>query len=72
MTNCVLFVFNMIPLPPLDGHYLLDLFLSERARLVVRQLGIFGILIAWYLSRPLFDLVLPPIQNLVLRAFGAA
>ncbi len=72
MVNCILVIFNLIPLPPLDGHYLLDLFLSERARAVVRQLGIFGILIAWWLSRPIFDAVLPPIQNFVLRAFGAA
>ena len=72
MLNCLLFIFNLIPIPPLDGHYVLDLFLSERARGVVRQLGIFGILIAWWLSRPIFDTVLPPIQRFVLHAFGAA
>jgi Zn-dependent protease len=72
MANCILFIFNLIPLPPLDGHYLLDLFLSERARGVVRSLGIFGILIAWWVSRPLFDLLLPPIQNFVLDAFSGA
>ncbi len=71
MVNCILVIFNMIPLPPLDGHYILDLFLSERAREVVRQLGIFGILIAWWLSRPLFQATLPPIEKFLRHAFGA-
>lgn len=72
LVNCMLAIFNLLPIPPLDGHYVLDLFLSDRARNFVRQFGIFGILIAWWLSRPLFDAVLPPIQRFVLHAFGAA
>jgi len=71
VANLILMIFNLLPVPPLDGHYILDLFLSENAREFVRQFGIFGILIAWWLSRPIFKAVLPPIQEFVLRAYGA-
>lgn len=70
MVNCALFIFNLIPVPPLDGHYILNLFLSEKAREFVRNFGIFGILIAFWVSRPLFDAVLPPIENFIWHAFG--
>jgi len=70
MVNCILFIFNLIPVPPLDGHYVLNLFLPERAREVMQNFGIFGILIALWVSRPLFNAVMPPIQNFVLNAFG--
>ncbi len=30
--NCVLAVFNLIPIPPLDGHHILFAFLGNRAR----------------------------------------
>jgi len=44
--NLILMVFNMIPVPPLDGHYILRMFLSEKGKAVLDNAGIFGILIA--------------------------
>ena len=41
-----LLLFNMIPVPPLDGHYVLDYFLPPAGQQVLRQIGPFGILIA--------------------------
>ncbi len=70
MVNCVLFIFNLIPVPPLDGHYVLNLFLPEGARVFMQNFGIFGILIALWVSRPLLRTIMPPIQNFVLTAFG--
>lgn len=70
MVNCVLFLFNLIPVPPLDGHYVLNLFLPENARQFMQSIGIFGILIALLIARPLFNTVMPPIQNFILSAFG--
>lgn len=70
MINCLLVVLNLIPVPPLDGSYLLNLFLPENAREFMQSFGIFGILIALWISRPLFAVVLPPIQRFVLNAFG--
>ncbi len=51
--NLILFVFNLIPLPPLDGSGVLSLFLSDRAteryNQIIRQPGyrIFGLIVAW-------------------------
>jgi len=43
--NLFLAVFNMLPVPPLDGSRLLPLVLSERGRQVFRQFEQFGFLI---------------------------
>jgi Zn-dependent protease len=66
--NLILFLFNLLPLPPMDGSAVLQLFLPEEASRrwmeAIRQpmIGIFGILIAWrlfgYVLRPLFGLAL--------------
>jgi Zn-dependent protease len=63
--NAVLFLFNLIPVPPLDGAAIIGLFLPEdtalrlRAALSSGPVAMFGLLIAWMLfSRiggPLFS-----------------
>jgi len=66
MLNVLLFVFNLIPLPPLDGSVAIDLILPGRMAGVLRNLGpagsMIGLLIAWQVfpmvARPLFRLVL--------------
>jgi Zn-dependent protease len=49
--NLLLFAFNLIPLPPLDGATVILLFfpesMSDRVRDGLNQLGIFGLFIAW-------------------------
>ena len=66
--NVLLAVFNLIPLPPLDGASVLGLFLTPEMSRTVRQLSrspmfqLIGLLIAWRifpaLVRPLFGLIL--------------
>lgn len=68
--NFILFLFNLIPVPPLDGHYVLDLFLPEEARKVMGMIGPFGILIALILARPLFDFAIPKMESFVLKILG--
>lgn len=41
--NVVLGLFNLIPIPPLDGSAIFELFLSERAILLMRQFSYFSI-----------------------------
>ncbi len=50
--NVVLALFNMIPLPPLDGHHVLFYFLPSRGREVISSLGPFGIIIAIMVLAP--------------------
>lgn len=68
--NFVLFLFNLIPVPPLDGHYVLDMFLPEQARNVMRMIGPFGILIALIVANPLFDYAIPKMESFILRVVG--
>lgn len=43
--NLLLAVFNMIPIPPLDGSKLIPVFLPERGRLLFYRYGQLGILV---------------------------
>lgn len=46
--NLVLMIFNLIPIPPLDGSKILSLFVKEETYLVLQQIGIpilFGLII---------------------------
>ncbi|MBI5091532.1 MAG: site-2 protease family protein [Candidatus Hydrogenedentes bacterium] len=45
MMNIVLMVFNLLPIPPLDGHYVLHYFLPAGGQRVLEQIGPFGIII---------------------------
>lgn len=62
--NIVLAVFNMLPVPPLDGHYLVRYFVSYRAAAMLDRIGPFGIVIAFMLAGPWLALALRPVQSL--------
>jgi Zn-dependent protease len=74
--NLLLCVFNLLPLPPLDGSGALLLFAGPQsadkflATLRHPQLRIFGLLIAW----KVFDIIYPPVQlfavNLLYSGLG--
>ena len=58
--NVVLAVFNLIPVPPLDGSHVLRHFLSEPVRAAYDRIGIFGLLALVYLAPGLvWKLILP-------------
>lgn len=63
--NLVLMVFNLIPLGPLDGHYILPYFLSRKWAYYYRAynaqyglLALLGLLVLSYLGLPVFRFVL--------------
>jgi Zn-dependent protease len=63
--NFVLALFNVIPVPPLDGHYVLKYFLPPRAEAVFENIGPFGIIIAIILARPWLDFAMQPFHWLI-------
>ena len=70
--NLILFLFNLLPLPPMDGSGVIQLLLPEdvsrRWQLTMRQplVGILGILVAWRL----FGYVLFPVFGAALQLLG--
>ena len=71
LLNTILFLFNLIPLPPLDGSSVIMLFMSGKtARRYLDMihggfLGVFGILIAWIAFRHIFYSLIIPILNIL-------
>jgi len=68
--NLVLFVFNLLPLPPLDGSAAIALFMSDdvarRYQQFLRQpmFSMLGLLVAWQV----FDPLVQPVYHLALNA----
>lgn len=70
LLNVGLFVFNMIPFPPLDGSRLLYAFAPESVQRVMRQIesfGLFGIIIMLSLLYPVISPIIISIQNTLLN-----
>lgn len=49
--NIILALFNLIPIPPLDGSHILASFLPPQAALAYRRIGFFGIIAILFLMR---------------------
>lgn len=69
LINLLLAVFNMIPVPPLDGSQLLIYALPEGAGRAVQSLGMFGIIIAIFAAR---FILWPPVAWLYERLLDLA
>jgi Zn-dependent protease len=76
--NLVLFIFNLIPLPPLDGYRIVEDLVSQNTRSRMQQYEQYGILVfllLWitplgdYLLNPLFYQVIPAIYNFFIAVF---
>lgn len=70
MLNVGLFVFNMIPFPPLDGSRLLYAFAPEPIQNVMRQIeafGVFGVILILTLLYPVISPIILSVQNALLN-----
>ncbi|MBI2832112.1 MAG: site-2 protease family protein [Chloroflexi bacterium] len=74
--NLILFVLNLIPLPPLDGSHVLPLFLHDEAARSYRTFisnpafGFIGFFLAWQVFGPLFDKIFLGVINIVYLGAG--
>lgn len=59
--NLILMIFNLLPIPPLDGSKFLKIFVSEQVFLIIQQYGLWillGLLFLSYLGIPLIPFLL--------------
>jgi Zn-dependent protease len=66
VTNILLFVFNLIPVPPLDGSRIIRYFLPYNVEKLYDRIGIFGSLLLFFVA---MQLILPVFYPPLLRAF---
>jgi Zn-dependent protease len=66
LINIVLAVFNLIPVPPLDGSHVLRHFLPDAARMVYDRIGIFVLLALVYLGGGLLWSLIRPVRDFYL------
>ncbi|HEX6206900.1 MAG TPA: site-2 protease family protein [Actinomycetota bacterium] len=69
LVNVILAVFNLLPLPPLDGSKVLARFLPPRAREVYRSLEAYGVLILlvifFIFPQAIFGFITPIVRGLI-------
>lgn len=72
--NLLLFLFNLLPVPPLDGNTAVTLLMSEetgrRFREFSRSYGLLGLLLAWFLFHRIFGPVYTWALNLLYPGAG--
>src|SRR6202044_967905 len=61
LINLLLFVFNLIPIPPLDGSHILRHFLPYRALQVYDRIGMFGLIVLFLVGGRFIGAVFSPI-----------
>ena len=62
--NVLLGVFNLIPIPPLDGSHVIRHFLSTGALRIYDNIGIWGLLLLMFFGGRFLGLLLYPVLNI--------
>jgi len=66
--NMLLFVFNLIPIPPLDGSHVFKYLLPPDLRAAYARIGFFGVfLLLIFVNTPLFSAIMNGAMNLLLK-----
>jgi len=70
--NLLLFVFNLIPIPPLDGSHVLRQFLPYNVERIYNRIGMFGLLLVFFFGGSLiFGTFYYPLLGVFDRVLGS-
>lgn len=69
--NIILGIFNLIPIPPLDGSHLLESFLPYEARVKFEQIGRYGFILAFVVIILLFRVLRGPMNTLFAHIYSS-
>jgi Zn-dependent protease len=67
MINVLLGIFNLFPVPPLDGSHVLRHFLPDGIRQVYDRMGIFALIILFAFGRPVISAIFNPVMSALRR-----
>jgi Zn-dependent protease len=62
--NLLLFIFNLIPIPPLDGSHVLRNFLPYKLEQTYMRIGGWGLLLLFFFGGSLIFRIYAPLQNI--------
>ena len=68
--NVILAIFNLMPIPPLDGSKVLMSLMPNQLARKYRKLEPYGIIIIFILLRPIFEWIILPITYIILTLLG--
>ncbi|MGE0405669.1 MAG: site-2 protease family protein [Candidatus Korobacteraceae bacterium] len=68
--NILLAVFNLIPIPPLDGSHVLRHMLPERARNIYDTAGLIGLFLLMFVGGRILNVLLPPFERFFYTLLG--
>ena len=68
LINVLLMLFNLIPIPPLDGSHILRNFLPYKMAAAFDQIGIRSYLLMFFVGSAVINVVMPPAMHLVYAA----
>ncbi len=63
--NILLGIFNLLPIPPLDGSKIILHLLPLEVRIRVEQLGMYALIALFLLGQPILGLVIMPLSNTI-------
>lgn len=67
MINVLLGIFNLFPVPPLDGSHVLRHFLPDGIRQVYDRMGIIALIILFAFGRPVIGAIFNPVMSALRR-----